>query len=173
MTMERIAKASALVGLLPLRSGTVVGAAARHQIGSQVRAGGVPRSRSNLKMTPLRCCVSAPASSCARSRKAKRTQKESHDGYDKPASPTPSVDLQNRQQALLWRLVAACFGQGKKQNLEALSKEIAKESTFLILCSIQWCRSRRLRSAFRNFAKTLKPHFRARCSTMKVQVVSR
>ena len=46
----------------------------------------------------------------------------------KPASPTPSVDLQNRQQALLWRLVAACFGQGEKaQNLEALSKEIAKE----------------------------------------------
>lgn len=36
----------------------------------------------------------------------------------KPASPTPSVDLQNRQQALLWRLVAACFGQGEKaQNL--------------------------------------------------------
>ena len=46
----------------------------------------------------------------------------------KPASPTPSVDLQNRQQALLWRLVAACFGQGEKaQNLKALSKEIAKE----------------------------------------------
>lgn len=46
----------------------------------------------------------------------------------KPSGPTPSVDLQNRQQALLWRLLAACFGQGEKaQNLESLSKEIAKD----------------------------------------------
>jgi Mg-chelatase subunit ChlD len=36
--------------------------------------------------------------------------------------------IQNRQQALLWRLLAACFGQGEKaQNLESLSKEIAQE----------------------------------------------
>jgi len=37
-------------------------------------------------------------------------------------------EAQNKQQALLWRLLSACFGQGEKaQNLELLSKEIAGE----------------------------------------------
>lgn len=38
------------------------------------------------------------------------------------------LETQNKQQALLWRLLSACFGQGEKaQNLESLSKEIAQE----------------------------------------------
>ena len=38
------------------------------------------------------------------------------------------LEIQNKQQALLWRLLSACFGQGEKaQNLESLSKEIAQE----------------------------------------------
>lgn len=47
----------------------------------------------------------------------------------KSAAPQAAeTELQNKQQALLWRLLSACFGQGEKaQNLESLSKEITKD----------------------------------------------
>ena len=44
------------------------------------------------------------------------------------APQAAETELQNKQQALLWRLLSACFGQGEKaQNLESLSKEITKD----------------------------------------------
>ena len=49
------------------------------------------------------------------------------------------LETQNKQQALLWRLLSACFGQGEKaQNLESLSKEIAAIFASVFDCFSFW-----------------------------------
>lgn len=46
-----------------------------------------------------------------------------------PDAPAPMETIQKKQQALLWRLLSACFGQQEKaQNLESLSRGIAAET---------------------------------------------